>query len=166
VDIVTNGDILTLSVSNNNGSLLSTDIVGNILTITYLGNQSGNAEVTVTATDLAGASVSDTFNVLVNPANHDPVAICQDVTLILNEDGIAELDPAQVNNGSYDVDEGDVLSFSVSQTVFTCDDVGAQTVTLVVVDQAFASSSCEATVNVLIPLTVIASSIQMEKCFR
>ena len=66
VDMVTNSDSLTLTVAaNTNQGLMSATLVDTTLTLDYLADRSGTAEVTVRATDLAGAFVEDTFTVTV-----------------------------------------------------------------------------------------------------
>jgi hypothetical protein len=72
VDIATNGDSLTLSVTNDNPMLLTASIADSILTLDYAADQHGTANITVRATDLAGAFVEDTFLVTVNPVNNPP----------------------------------------------------------------------------------------------
>jgi len=63
VDIATNGDVLVLSAVSDNPGLVTTSLVGGQLTLTFATDVSGRANVTVTATDLAGESVSDVFAV-------------------------------------------------------------------------------------------------------
>ena len=57
---------LTFSVENSNPSLVNPTISNNQLVLDYLPNQVGTAEITITATDLAGDSVEETFSVTVN----------------------------------------------------------------------------------------------------
>ena len=57
---------LTFSVENSNPSLVNPTISNNQLVLDYLPNQVGTAEITITATDLAGDSVENTFSVTVN----------------------------------------------------------------------------------------------------
>jgi CSLREA domain-containing protein len=72
VDAATNADSLSLSVANDNPSLLTASIADTILTLDYAADQHGTANITVRATDLAGAFVEDTFLVTVNAANNPP----------------------------------------------------------------------------------------------
>lgn len=72
-DVATNGDTLTLSlISNSNSSLVQVTVVGDKLRFEFAANQSGRATISVRATDASGASVSDTFDVIVNPVNDGP----------------------------------------------------------------------------------------------
>jgi hypothetical protein len=69
------GDMLTLSVSNNsNPGLVTAELTGSQLTLSYLPDQVGTAEITIRATDSStpGLWVDDTFTVTVNPDNFAP----------------------------------------------------------------------------------------------
>ena len=54
-------------------TLVIVSIVGDMLTLDFQENQNGHTTVTVTATDSDGQSVTDTFNVMVDPVNDAPV---------------------------------------------------------------------------------------------
>ncbi|BAY24531.1 peptidase-like protein [Calothrix sp. NIES-2100] len=56
-------------VTNSNNTLVNASIVGNSLTLQYLPNQFGNAQVTVRGTS-GGKTVDDTFSVTVNPVGN------------------------------------------------------------------------------------------------
>jgi len=69
------GDALTLSLrGNTNAAVVTAGLAGTNLTLSYLPNQNGQADITVRATDLAGAWVEHTFTVAVAPVNEDPIA--------------------------------------------------------------------------------------------
>ena len=74
-----------------------------------------------------------------------PVARCKNATIALDASGNATLSASQVNNGS----SGGVAVFQLSQNSFTCSDLGVNTVTLTVFDNASNSDSCDATVTVV-----------------
>ncbi|MEM7104550.1 MAG: hypothetical protein AAF502_15545, partial [Bacteroidota bacterium] len=59
--------------------------------------------------------------------NVAPVAICQDITLQLSASGNASITPQQVDGGSNDA--CGIASLSASPNAFTCNEVGANTVT-------------------------------------
>jgi cyclophilin family peptidyl-prolyl cis-trans isomerase len=64
--VVSQSEKLTYSVlSNSNPGLVPTAVVNNRLTLTYAKGQSGQANITVRATDEFGATVDDTFHVSV-----------------------------------------------------------------------------------------------------
>ena len=75
--------------------------------------------------------------------NTSPVAQCKDITLYLDSNGQAVLTSSQADSGSYDPDPGDVITFDLSKTNFTCADIGTQhAVTLTVTDDGGLSDSC------------------------
>jgi type IV pilus assembly protein PilY1 len=85
VDIATNGDTLTFAVSTSNPGLFDLEsTAGGVLTLSLAQDQNGGSTVTVTATDAAGLSVSDTF-VLTVPAVDD-LPVAGDSTETMNED--------------------------------------------------------------------------------
>jgi hypothetical protein len=84
----------------------------------------------------------------------DPVALCQNISVEL-VNGSATIAAGQVNNGS--TDNCGVASLSVNPSVFDCNDVGANTVTLTVTDAAGNTSTCDATVTVTATAPPIAS---------
>ena len=81
-----------------------------------------------------------------NPDTTPPVAVCQSATLTLNANGVATLDPASLDGGSTD-NNGSVF-FSVSKQFFDCSDLGDNTVTLIVSDNAGNMATCTTTVTV------------------
>jgi len=76
VDIATNGDALTLTVSaTTNAAIDIASMAGDTLNITYLPDQNGVGTVTVRATDVAMAFVEFTLNVTVNPVDDAPFVV-------------------------------------------------------------------------------------------
>ncbi|QQS28823.1 MAG: HYR domain-containing protein [Sphingobacteriales bacterium] len=107
--------------------------------------QVGDNMVTLTVTDVNGNNSDCTATVTVED-NVAPVAVCQDVTVQLDATGNGSTTAAAVNNGSSDA--CGVQSLSLSQTAFTCSNVGPNTVTLTVTDVNGNNSDCTATVTV------------------
>lgn len=105
----------------------------------------GENSVTLTVTDEEGAPAACTAIVTVID-NGDPTALCQDITVQLDASGNASITPQQVDNGSSDV--CGIASLSVSPDTFTCENVGANPVTLTVIDNSGNTSTCNATVTV------------------
>ncbi|TPV32253.1 HYR domain-containing protein [Paucihalobacter ruber] len=101
--------------------------------------------VILTVTDVSGNVSECEANVLVVD-NTPPVALCQNVTIQLDADGNASVTPQAVDNGS--TDACGIANLSLSQTVFSCDNVGANEVTLTVTDSNGNTASCTATVFV------------------
>ncbi|GEQ85771.1 hypothetical protein ULMS_12790 [Patiriisocius marinistellae] len=87
-------------------------------------------------------------------ATQDPVAICQDITVFLDINGMATIVPADIDNGSSDA-EGPV-TLSIDLNTFTCANLGANTVTLTVTDNESNTATCQSTVTVIdnIPPTI------------
>jgi uncharacterized protein YrzB (UPF0473 family)/uncharacterized membrane protein len=76
--------------------------------------------------------------------NVAPDAICQDVTVQLDNTGTGTITATQVDNGSSDA--CGIASLVLSQTAFVCSEVGSNTVTLTVTDVNGNVSTCTATV--------------------
>ncbi|MBL7950886.1 MAG: HYR domain-containing protein, partial [Flavobacteriales bacterium] len=134
--------------------------------LTFLGqlnvttNASGNASVTTllpigitaghgvstTATDLTTNNTSE-FSGSVT-ATLPPVAVCQDPTLYLDASGTATLTAALADGGSYDPD-GTIVSMTVSQSSFTCADIGSAAALLIVTDNNGATAACSTFVDVV-----------------
>ena len=74
-----------------------------------------------------------------------PTAICQDITLALDDQGQAELEGSLVGSGS---DNCSVESIEIDQTLFTCDQIGSNTVVVTVTDPSENASTCSATVTI------------------
>ncbi|PIQ47788.1 MAG: hypothetical protein COW03_13460, partial [Cytophagales bacterium CG12_big_fil_rev_8_21_14_0_65_40_12] len=83
-----------------------------------------------------------------------PNAIAQDVVVALTPNGTVTVTAAQVNNGSSDACGID--SIVLSQTVFTCADIGENQVTLTVTDNAGNVSTAQAIVNVQPAAIIVA----------
>jgi type IV pilus assembly protein PilY1 len=126
VDIATNSDTLTLSVTGNTNpamfagvtlSDVSVDSIFNdTLTLDFGDNKNGTADITVTATDGGSLTITDTFTVTVAGVNDAPTKIGADYSITQNEDtGSILLD---FSFGTYfdDVDvanEGDVITYTI-----------------------------------------------------
>jgi len=100
------------------------------LTVTDGSNNSTSASATIT--------VLDTIK---------PIVVGQNVTTYLNGLGQATVAATQVNNGS--TDNCSISSFSLSKTNFTCNDKGANTVTLTAIDASGNTSNTNVTITVL-----------------
>lgn len=105
----------------------------------------GTTVVTLTVTDITGNTSSCTATVTVED-NIDPTAICQSVTVQLDANGEGSTTANNVNNGSNDA--CGISGLSLSQTSFTCADVGVNTVTLTATDANSNMSTCTAAITV------------------
>jgi hypothetical protein len=104
------GDAIALSVFNNsNDSLVTATLDGNNLTLDYLPNQSGTAEITIQGT-ANGQTVEDTFTVNVNPVDDLPVV--QNAIVDVNVDEDAPNTVIDLSNVFTDVD-GEAIALSV-----------------------------------------------------
>src|SRR5690606_11589911 len=106
----------------------------------------GVTTITFTATDSNGNTSSCDFTITVVD-NQAPLAVCQDITIELDANGLATINPEDLDGGSTDNCAGP-LSFSASQTVFDCSNLGENTITLTVTDAEGNSSTCTAIVTV------------------
>jgi hypothetical protein len=109
-------------------------VVGTIYTVQY------------TATDNCDNTAICEFTIEVADMQN-PVAICQDVVVYLDENGEASITAADVDGGSYDNCAVDNLSVDIFE--FTCDNVGENNVTLTVTDEAGNDEVCVAEVTVI-----------------
>ena len=105
----------------------------------------GSTTVTWTVTDGSGNTASCSQVVTVEDTEA-PIAICQDYAIVLDELGLGSITVQDIDGGS--TDNCGVLSITASQTAFGCEDLGANTVVLTVVDNSGNSSTCDATVTV------------------
>ena len=78
--------------------------------------------ITVTYTDVGGNTATCNANVTVSDTT-SPVAICQDVTVQLDQNGTGSIDSSDVNNGSSDACGIELLSLNL--TSVDCSDIGA-----------------------------------------
>ncbi|MFT7086478.1 MAG: hypothetical protein ACJAV5_002206 [Vicingaceae bacterium] len=75
-----------------------------------------------------------------------PVAVCENITVELDASGYIDFSPSLVGSGSSD-DSG-VLTYDID-TTYTCNDIGANSVILVVFDPSNNTSSCTAIITVV-----------------
>jgi PKD repeat protein len=113
---------------------------------------------TVTVTDTRGCTGTATATIIQDD-NTPPTALCSNVTVPLNSGGTASIVPAQVDNGSSD--NCGIASMSVTPNTFTCANVGANTVTLIVTDVNGNTASCTSTVTVVdnVPPAAVCQNI-------
>ena len=108
----------------------------------------GTTTVVWTITDNASNTATCSFDVVVSD-NEDPTALCLPITIQLDATGNASITTADIDNGSNDncTAIGNLV-FALDITDFDCTDVGDNTVTLTVTDEAGNSSTCAAIVTV------------------
>ncbi len=117
--------------------------------------QLGTTTVTWTVTDSSGNTSTCEQSVTVTD-DEAPVANCQNITVALDENtNTATITPEQINNNSTDNCDA-ITSISLSETTFTCDNVGENTVVLTVTDENGNEGTCNAIITVEDTITPIA----------
>jgi hypothetical protein len=141
------------SGADNCGTVNLVSVVPNSFTCANLGNNT----VVLTVNDGHGNTATCTAVVTVID-NLPPTMLCKPATLALNAAGQATLTVAQINNGSSD--NCTLTSLSLSQALFTCANLGANTVILTGKDQSGNTATCSATVTVVdnIPPTMLCKN--------
>lgn len=92
--------------------------------------------------------------VLIDAANNSPVAQCKNVTLTTDNSCQAIISTSDINDGSWDPEDGASVTLSVDSTgPFG---LGQHVVTLTATDNQGTSSSCSATVTVADPAPVVS----------
>jgi photosystem II stability/assembly factor-like uncharacterized protein len=118
----------------------------------------GNTDVTVTAIDNAGNASSCISAVFVVDLIA-PEALCQPVTISLDQNGFAAVVATDIDAGS--VDNCDELLFTLSQAIFTCDDLGLNEVVLTVIDGSGLQDNCTSDVTVIDTEAPTANCVQV-----
>ena len=116
------------SVSNDAPSVFSVGVTVVTWTVVDASGNETTCEQLVTITD-----------------DEAPVAICQDITIILDDYGNASISPTDIDGGSYDACG---VTLAIENGDFNCDDEGDNIVTLIVSDASGNVSTCDATVTV------------------
>lgn len=110
-------------------------------------NAEGLYDITLTATNGAGSD-SETKTSYINVGDTtSPVAVCQNITVFLDGAGNASIVAADIDAGSSD--NCGSVSLSATPTMFTCAELGINTVTLTATDGNSNSSTCTSTVTVI-----------------
>uniref|UniRef100_UPI0035651F6F LamG-like jellyroll fold domain-containing protein n=1 Tax=Lutibacter sp. TaxID=1925666 RepID=UPI0035651F6F len=120
-------------------------VVNAMMTYDSLSNASSGVTVTLTVTDENGNSNTATAIITVED-NILPTVLTQDITVQLDEEGLATITPAQIDNSS--TDNCSIATYSLDITNFSCEDTGDNTVTLTVTDVNGNSNTATAIVTV------------------
>ena len=158
-DVTENADAncqFTLPDYTGNVTLLS-DACSAAITVTQsptIGTViTGTTAITLTADDGNGNSSTCTFNVLIDDTVA-PTVVTRDITVSLDGNGNATITAADLDNGSNDNCSG--ITFSASQTVFDCSNLGDNTVSLTATDANSNAASENATVTIVDDLAPVA----------
>jgi hypothetical protein len=103
--------------------------------------------VSIMADDGHGGQIKKAFEITVED-DLAPIAVAKDIEVALAEDGTTTIDPSMVDNGSTDPAGGEV-SFSLSQTAFSCDNIGQNVISFTTTDGVGNSSSIDFTVTIV-----------------
>ncbi|MEM7084803.1 MAG: choice-of-anchor B family protein [Bacteroidota bacterium] len=82
-----------------------------------------------------------------DPDNEDPVAVCQNFTASLDENGEVIVSGDDVDGGS--TDNSGFVTLTLSENTFDCTDLGANTVTVTATDPAGNTDTCTAIITVV-----------------
>lgn len=149
VSLDASGTIVITGADIDGGSFDDCDTVTLLVTpSTFDCEDIGPNIVTLTVSDDSGNTSTCTATVTVVD-DMPPVALCQDITIMLDSMGMATVDAEDIDNGSFD--NCDTITLFLEPTEFDCEDAGENIVTLTVTDQAGNSSTCTAIVTILMP---------------
>ena len=129
--------------SSDNCNVITLSIMPTMFTCEDLGDN----VVTLTVTDDSGNTSTCTTTVTVEDGENF-IALCQDITVSVGDDGTVTIDPGDIDDGSGGGCNTGDLEFELSQTEFRCEDLGENEVTLIVTD-GMEIDSCTATVTVV-----------------
>lgn len=126
--------VATISANDiDNGSFDNCGIQSLSLDVTeFTSGDTGDNTVVLTATDFSGNQSTCQATVTIADGI-PPTAICQNVTVELDQNGIGILSPDQVDNGSFD-DNG-MVSLSLDDTLFDCSDISAASGDIVLINE-------------------------------
>lgn len=131
---------------NNSSYDVCGSIASTALDITSFScDDQGTNTVTLTVTDDSGNSSTCQATVTVQDLV-SPTALCQDQAIQLDAVGVGSISAIAIGNGSGD--QCSAVSLSLNNSSFTCDNLGANTITLTATDNNGNSSTCQATVTV------------------
>jgi len=135
--------------------------VASVVSNALVSYPTGTTTVTWTVTDGSGNTATSTQTVTVTD-NENPNALCQGVTIQLDATGNTSVTAAQVDNGS--TDNCGIASLTLSQTAFTCANVGTNPIVMTVTDINGNSSTCNSTITVqdIIAPTVVCQNITVQ----
>ncbi|QNM86812.1 VCBS repeat-containing protein [Polaribacter pectinis] len=161
VQLDENGNASITPEMINNGSSDNCGIEDISLDITNFScNNIGNNQVILTVKDINGNLSNSTANVVVEDTISPTIAI-QNITVPLNENGIANFTVDMINNGT--TDNCAIASLELSETTFACSNLGENTVTFTATDVNGNVSTENVIVTVIdeIAPTVITKNIEV-----
>ncbi len=146
VQLDTSGNGFIVPTDVDNGSSDNCGINSYSLNIdTFDCDDVGSNTVLLTVTDVGGNAESCSAVITVEDTV-DPIAICQDITVVLDGNGNASITGDDINNGSSDA--CGIASLTVTPNNFNTGDLGDNPVVLTVTDVNGNSATCNAIVTV------------------
>lgn len=124
-----------IAVSGGNGTISLSGVSG----------QSGISTITLVVTDSVGDTDTTTFDVSINDTVK-PNAIAKDITVELDNNGVATITAQMIDNGSSD--NCAIKAISIDKTSFSCADLGTKTIILTVEDKKGNTNTASATVTI------------------
>jgi gliding motility-associated-like protein len=162
IPVIYSPNNVTFYVSNGcsvSNVIIGTPITTDNCTIVSVTNDAplsfpiGSTSVTWTVTDASGNSA--TSNQIVTVIDTiAPIANLSDVTLSLSTSGFALLSSTAIDLGS--TDNCGIESISLSQSIFSCDDLGTKTILVTIIDN-YGNSTTES-----IQVTILESGIDID----
>jgi gliding motility-associated-like protein len=160
LDASGNGFVTPQNIDNGSYDFcgINTMLINGTDSFFYSCTNIGNTAVTLFILDASGNPRSCVANIIVNdPIN--PTALCHDTTLYLGNTGITTITPNLIDAGSYD-------NCGITSTVngfpsinFNCNQVGINTVQLVITDVSGNTTQCAANVTLLDTIPPTASCV-------
>lgn len=118
----------------------------------------GNTAVTLSVLDASGNQHNCVANIVVNdPIN--PIALCHDTTLYLGSAGITVITPNLIDAGSSDNCSFTSTVNGLPSVNFNCNQVGTNTVQLIITDISGNTTQCPANVTILDTISPTANCI-------
>jgi subtilisin-like proprotein convertase family protein len=147
VELGTDGTVTITQTDIDNGSLDNCgDVTFALNPTTFVCSNIGTNEVILIVTDSNGLS-SECVAIVTVVDNVAPTPLCQDITIILDEDYMATITAADVDGGS--TDNCTIINTEIDIDFFDCSNLGANTITLTIIDQSGNEATCAATVTVV-----------------
>ncbi|MGB1307948.1 MAG: beta strand repeat-containing protein, partial [Oceanihabitans sp.] len=162
IQLDANGQASISASQIENGSTDNCTIVNSSLDITNFScDDVGNNTVTLSVSDQSNNTGTETAIVTVED-NISPTAITQNITVQLDANGNASITPNMVDNSSSD--NCSIASRSLDISIFTCNDIGNNTVILTVTDPSNNSDSETAIITVedTVSPTIVTQNITIQ----
>jgi len=136
-------EVTTLNIQNGNNAAITNFIASSNPSLSCIQIDAGFTPPSSWLKD-AAATYSDNCS---NTDTTNPVAVCQNITIVLNENGVVSITDDQIDGGS--TDNVGIETITANKTFYSCEDVGVNSVTLTVTDAAGNSDTCNAFVIVV-----------------